>query len=205
MKKLISFLVLMALLCTGAWAEMEIQVIGGPEAGSDTVSLDDMQLGAKAEIDGWGEITLTTCKYIDWLHQFKQGMHTVAGNWNRFESGVEADYLLLQADVVNTSGTAKDYLATCEVKVIFDEEFEYAGWAWQYNWDNGTKDTEWDELNGIQNKEFVIDRADQFAIEPWYAGHYAFGCTLPNAIVESDKPLSLVITIDGNELTYNVR
>lgn len=44
-----------------------------------------------------------------------------------------------------------------------------------------------------------------FAAGPMYTGHYAFGCTLPNAVVNSKKPLRMVITIDGNELTYNIR
>ena len=36
-------------------------------------------------------------------------------------------------------------------------------------------------------------------------GHYAFGCTLPNSVVKSKKPLSMVININGNEITYNIR
>ena len=58
---------------------------------------------------------------------------------------------------------------------------------------------------GKQNKNWVIDPADNFEIDPMYSGHYVFGCTLPNAVVNSEKPLRMVITIDGNELTYNIR
>ena len=37
-------------------------------------------------------------------------------------------------------------------------------------------------------------------------GNYVLGCTLPNYVVDDAKsPLSMVITIDGNEITYNIR
>lgn len=184
--------------------DMGVQVIGGSFE-SQTVSLDDMQLETAAEIEGWGTITLTECKFEDLLHQYKQGKTTVEGNWNRFESGVEADYLILKANILNTTNASKDYLKDCTVKVVFNDDAEFAGWSWQYNWDNKTKDYDWDELNGIQNKEFVIDATDQFDINGWYEGHYCFGCTLPNAVVNGTAPLRMEITIGGNELTYNIR
>ena len=206
MKKVLLFVVLAVLMTvsTVIAQDMGVQVIG-PEIAAQTVGLDDMKLGEGAEIDGWGTITLTDCKYIDYLNQFRQGKHSVAGNWDRFESGLEADYLLIQADILNTTKSEKDYLSDVEVKVVFDDDVEYAGWYWQYNWDNGTKNTDWAELNGIQNKEFVITKADQFNIGPYYTGHYCFGCTLPNAVVSSKKPLRMEITMDGNELTYYIR
>lgn len=208
MKKLLMVMLVLAMVVgsSAALAEnMGVQVIGGSEIESDPVSLTDIKIGAEAEIDGWGMITLTDGKYIDSLNQYKQGKTTVAGNWVRFNSGEEADYFIIQADILNTTKTEKDYLSDVEVKAVFDDDIEYAGWFYQYNWDNETKDTEWNELNGIQNKEFVIDKADQFSIGPYYAGHYCFGCTLPNAVVNSKKPLRIEISIDGNEITYNIR
>ena len=208
MKKSILVILCCFLLFSAAHAEMSmgVQVILPDTAeGGQPVSLDDLKLNEAAEIDGWGTITLTSCRFLDALHQYKQGKHTVQGNWDRFNSGSEADYLIIQADILNSTKSERDYLSNVEVKAIFDDDVEYIGWYWQYNWDNETKNYEWNELNGIQNKEFVITKADQFAIGPYYAGHYCFGCTLPNAVVNGKQPLRLEIKIDGNEITYHVR
>lgn len=207
MKKILSALLVLTLLfgCSGALAEMGVQVIGGSQAETEPVSLDDLKLEESAQVDGWGTITLTSCKFENTLYQYKQGKHSVAGNWNMFDSGAEADYLVLKADILNSTKTERDYLASVEVKVVFDDDVEYAGWFWQYNWDNEIKDYDWNELNGIQNKMFVIDKADQFPIGPYYEGHYCFGCTLPNAVVNGKQPLRMEIVIDGNEITYNIR
>ena len=208
MKKILSMLIALSILlgCSAAMAEMGVQIIGGSlQEEGQPVSLDDMQLEEAVEVEGWGTITLTSCCFMDSLYQFKEGKHEVAGNWNVFDSGLEADYLLIQADILNNTKNAHDYLSDVEVKAVFDDDVEFAGWFWQYNWDNGTKDYDWGELNGIQNKEFVIAKADQFAIDPYYAGHYCFGCTLPNAVVNGEQPLRLEIRIDGNEITYNIR
>ena len=208
MKKILATLLVLSLIlsCSAAMADMEVQIIGGDQTGSgQPVSLDDLQLEEAAEIDGWGTITLTSCRFMDKLYQFKEGKHEVSGNWIEFSSGTEADYLVIQADILNNTKGAHDYLGDIEVKAVFDDDVEFAGWSWQYNWDNGTKSSDWNDLNGIQNKEFFIAQADQFAIDPYYMGHYCFGCTLPNAVVNGQQPLRLEIKIDGNEITYNVR
>ena len=44
-----------------------------------------------------------------------------------------------------------------------------------------------------------------FNIQPMYEGHYLFGCKLPNAVVNGSEPLSMKITMDGNEFTYHMR
>ena len=207
MKKMLACLiaVVLWLVPLGAFAEMGVQIIGGGEMSSDTVSLDDMQTGAAAEVDGWGTITLTDCKFQDELYQYKEGKHEVAGNWNVFKSGEEADYLVVKLDILNNTKAERNYLSDVEVKAVFMDDVEFAGWSYQYNWDNGVKNSDWGELNGIQNKEMVISAADQFAIMPFYIGHYCFGCTLPNTVVTSSEPLRLEVKIDGNELTYNLR
>ncbi len=206
MKKMLALLVVLTLVPFTAFAaDMGVQIIPGPEMETEPVSLDDLKLEESAKIDGWGTITLTFCDFQDNLTQYNKGKHEVAGNWSRFESGVEADYMILKADILNSTRTERDYLANVEVKVIFDDDVEFAGWFWQYNWDNGVKNSDWGDLNGIQNKELVIDKADQFPIGPYYVGHYCFGCTLPNAIVNGEEPLRMEITIDGNKITYNYR
>ena len=206
MKKFLSLVLVFLLIlnCGIAVAEMGVQIVGETPAEAEPVSLDNMQLNTEVEVPGWGSITLTSCRYLDSLFQYKPGMHTVAGNWEQFASGQEADYLVIQADIINTTAASRDYLSSVEVRAFF-RDVEFVGWSWQYNWNNEVKTYDWNELNGVQNKEFVISRDDQFSIDPFYAGHYCFGCTLPNAVVSSEEPLKLVITIDGNEITYNVR
>lgn len=208
MKKTILMILALLMLLTSSAAlaaDMGVQVIGGDMGAAQTVTLDDLKIDEAAEIEGFGTLTLTDCKFVDLLHQYKKGKTTVEGNWNRFSSGVEADYLIVQANILNTTSAEMDYLKNCEVKVVFDDNAEFAGWCYQYNWDNGTKNREWDELNGIQNKEFVIDVADQFAIGGWYEGHFCFGCTLPNAVVNGKQPLRVEIKLGGNEITHHIR
>ena len=51
----------------------------------------------------------------------------------------------------------------------------------------------------------ALDPADEQPIDMVYTGHYVFGCTLPTAVVNGSEPLSMVIDLGGNELTYNIR
>lgn len=210
MKKIISILVALSLLLsvpTAMAAEMGVQVIGGPETATETVSLDDLKLEVEAEIDGWGILTLTGYEVQNGLGYYRAGrqdVYSAAGDY--YWSGEEAEFAVLYADIVNTQIRNKDYLGKVEVKAVYDDVYEYAGWAYQRNYDNDT--TNWDSLEsdkGKQNTRWVINVADQFAIGPMYEGHYIFGCTLPNAVFKGNKPLKIVITIDGNEITYNIR
>ena len=112
-------------------------------------------------------------------------------------------------DILNTTTKSMNYLADCTVTVIFDDTYEFAGWCYQQNYNNATYKDIYrggvEEDKGKQNVNWVIDEADNFVIDPMYKGHYVFGCTIPNASVESKAPLKMIITIDGNEITYNIR
>lgn len=174
----------MLLGCSVAMAEMGVQVIGGPDTETEPVSLDDFKLNVDAEIDGYAVLFGTEFNYIN---EFKH--HP---SWtSTYSSGNEAEFAMLRIDILNTTMKPKDYLASYSVKVVYDDVYEYGGWAYQYDFD--------------QSKTTVLDLNEQFAIEPMYQGHYVFGCTLPNAVVNSKKPLRMEITIDGNEITYNIR
>lgn len=206
-RKLVLLIILMIAVCMPtAFAEgMGVQLIPPPDTeGAQPVSLDDLKLEEAAEIEDWGIITLTECKYLNRLYQYKQGKDTV-DDWNWFDSGVEADYLIVKANILNTTVNPMDYLKDCEVKLVFNDSAEFLGWSHQYNWDNASKDLDWGDLNGKMNKEFFIDAADQFEINSWYEGHYCFGCTLPNAVVNGTYPLRMEIKIGGNEITYHLR
>ena len=203
MKKLILLLVFALLLVSTAAAEMGVQIIKNTAV--EAVSLDDLKLEATVEVDDFGEITLTACKFLDEVFQFKQGQTTVPNNWTGFYSGQDAEFLVLQADILNTNHESIDYLKDCTVRVIFNDSAEFGGWSYQYNWDNGTKDYDWGINNGSQNKEFFVHRDDQYPIDSWYMGHFCFGCTLPNAVVTRKEPLRVEITIGDVEMTYHIR
>jgi len=198
MKRVLAMLlVFLMLLTTSAMAAgMGVQIIGGPEVETEPVSLDDVKLDVEVEIDGYGIITPTGFSFADMLRTYMKGD---SYNWKDFSSGAEAEYALFNVDILNTTLKNKEYLASCEVKVIYDDVYEYAGWAYQYNWNNA------DRGSNMSPKTSPIQPEDNFAIDPMYEGHYLFGCTLPNAVVNSKAPLKMIITIDGNEITYNIR
>ena len=105
-------------------------------------------------------------------------------------------------DILNLQLAPVNFLEQAEVKVVYDDTYEFAGWCYQYNYDNTFSDS---EQTQDANTQFVINPADQFAISPMYTGHYVFGCTLPNSVIESDSPMRMEIKVAGNELTYNIR
>ena len=188
---------------------MGVQVIGGPETETEPVSLDDLKIEAEAEIEGWGTITPTSFSFKDYLGHYTDESTIYKWDWekNYYESGNDADYALLYLDILNTTTAEKDYLSDYSVKVVYDDTYEYAGWAYQRNYNYGTLSNTGiaDEDKDKQNIHWAINDAYKFAISPMYEGHYIFGCTLPNAVVTGKKPLKLVITIDGNEIIYNIR
>lgn len=210
MRKILSMLLVLSMLlsASAALAEgMGVQVIGGPETETEPVSLDDLKLETEAEIDGWGILTLTSYEVQNGLGYYRSGRTDVydAGD-DYYWSGKEAEYAVLYADILNTQLKDKNYLENATVKAIYDDTYEYAGWVYQRNYNNGTYGRYSLEVDrSKQNTRWVINAADQFAISPMYEGHYIFGCTLPNAVIEGNKPLKLIITIDGNEITYNIR
>lgn len=208
MKKIISLLVILTLLLSAgnALAEgMDVQIIGIPELTAETVTLDDLQLETEVDIDGYGIVLAKSFEFTNYILSYKEGNKSDV----IYNSGNDAEYALLRLDITNTAFKEKDFLAECEVKAVFDDSYEYVGWAYQQNYDNPTWTNAQGEVykpyKGKQNLLYAVDKADNFPIEPMYTGHYMFGCTLPNAIVDSKAPLRLVITIDGNEITYNIR
>ena len=210
MKKILSVLLVLSMLlsASAALAEgMGVQVIGGPETETEPVSLDDLKLETEAEIEGWGILTLTAYEVQDGLGYYRSGktyVYSVSKDY--YWSGKEAEYAVLYADILNTQLKDKNYLENVSVKAVYDDTYEYAGWFHQRNYNNGTDNfasLEVDESK--QNTRWVVNASDQFSISPMYEGHYIFGCTLPNAVINGSKSLKLIITIDGNEITYNIR
>ena len=207
MKKVVSMVLalLMFLSCSAVFAEsMGVQVIGGPEVESEPVSLDDIKLNAEIDIPGFAKLIPTSYQVVDTLFSYAEGRNETSYYENAsYYSGNEADYAILRFDILNTQRKPVNFLDKYEVRVVYDDEYEYLGWAYQYNFNN--KSYEYNNDTKTANESFVIKPADNFAIDPMYEGHFAFGCTLPNAVITNKAPMKMVITIDGNELTYNIR
>ena len=209
MKRIVSLvLCLMMVLASTALAEdMGVQIIGGPAVETEPVSLDDLKLNMDAEIEGWGILTLTGYEVQDGMGYYRSGKNYPVDDGDYNWSGQEAEYVVLYADILNTALAAKDYMENVSVKAVFDDVYEYGGWSFQRNYNNSTSQYEYrlDADKSRQNVRWKINKADQFAIGPMYEGHYIYGCTLPNAVINSKRPLKMIITIDGNEITYNIR
>ena len=196
MKKLVALILILTVLTAVAQAaELGVQLIT-PETNmtAETVSLDDIKLNASVSVYGFGSIMPTAYSVQNNLVKYRKGSNST----DTINSGHEADFVILKMDITNTTATPKNYLADAEVKVVFDDTFEFIGWCYQYNWDRSNGDTKY-------SSNYVLSTEDNFNINPWYMGHFCFGCTLPNTVIESKAPLRLEIKIGGNEITYNIR
>ena len=185
MKKLLATILILAMLVptAGLGAGMDIQLISAPQTESEPVTLDDFKLGIDVTIDGYAVINGVSFEYVDrlgWINYFYAGD----------SSGAEADFAILHLDILNTTKTTKDYLKSGTVTVIFDDGYEYAGWIRQYDYN-------------VSKVDIIHDGS--FGIDPMYTGHYCFGCTLPNAVINSKAPLKMIIKIDDHEITYHIR
>lgn len=184
----LALVIIMMLSMAAANAEdMGVQIISAPAQETEEVSLDDLKLNTEVTVEGWGMLKATSYDVVDTLRYYPNTSYT-----NTYSSGEEADYAILSMDILNITTVSHDYLLDCTVKVVFDEDFEFAGWCYQRNFD-------------YSNKNAALGKNLTFSIDPMYVGHYYFGCTLPNAVIDSKAPLYMVITIDGNEITYNIR
>lgn len=176
------------ILGTVAIAEEEqdlgVVMIGGDEEEdtSEPVSLDDIKIGKKIEIEDYAEFTPTEYAVVD---EFYSGI-----NWER--SGNTAEYAILYFSLMNQKTETVDFNAEISsVVVTYNEKYQYAGWTFQ-------RDADGDPTHGISSNR-------QFGIDPMYEGLYMVGCTLPNAVIEGTEPLVLTFKLGENEVTYNIR
>lgn len=186
MKRLVGIFLLTLLMMFAAVtfaAEMGVQVIGGPATEAELVSLDDIKIGVDITIDDYGVLTPLAYTVQDTLPK--------AEVYDWYRSGTEAEFAVLKIDILNMSMREKSFLEDVEVKVVYDDRYEYGGWAYQFDYN--------------RSAESAIKKDDAFPIGPMYQGHYCFGATLPNAVFNAKEPLRMVVTIDGHEITYNIR
>ncbi len=215
MKKAVIVLIVLFLCIAGVYADiLGVQIIDTTSSDPDTVSIDNLAVGKEVEITDYAIITPTEFGYFDSLGYYNKGQKNIATDSGMgggyYYSENDADFAILRCDLTNLSLKARDFLKACTVTVVYDKKYKFDGWFYQSNynnngWNSGHYYWILEEDRGNQNKRYAINSADQFAINPMYTGHYIFGCTLPNAVINSTKPLKMVITLDGNEITYHIR
>lgn len=196
MRKILSIILVLSILlsCAAATAEIGIQIISDE---SESISFDDIKPNVSVELYDNALINMTAFEWVDQLWSYPKDRHD---GYLCFpiNSGSEQEHAIVRMDIVNLTLANKNFLAEAQVQAVFDDKYVYSGWMYQNNYDYGTE--------GNSNPQWnVIDPSENFSIGPMYTGHYAFGCTLPNAVVNSKKPLRMEITIDGNEIIYNIR
>ena len=200
---------------------------------SSKMTFDNVTFGKAYKIKGYASVTLLGFKFVDVYAQWEDGKasakldphenrkHCVyakkpvnpEGQYLSYvdatfkASGNEADFAWLKADVLNLQKSEAGFMKDIKVQVIYDDEYEYDGWIRQFNYDYGKAEIFSKDKNaGLIGWPVCLSPVDEMSIAPMYKGHYVFGCTLPNAVVEDkDSPLRMEITIGGHKLIHNIR
>lgn len=135
------------------------------------------------------------------------------GNWEYInvakniywkESEVSADFAWLWLDLVNLQHTEVDFNKEASVTVVFDDEYQFAGWIRQTDPNYVQRVYRWNYEGRYAINPFV-DPSDEYPIKMMYTGSFVFGCTLPMEVVNSTAPLRMEIKLGENELTYHIR
>ena len=233
MKKLFALvsLVLMVLCISGVSAEdLGVQIIGGPASQMVAMSLDDMQVGNEYTIDGYAKVAPKEFLIVDYFAQFNKDADYAAagnsynkdnvyyqeqalkGNWADYykqagwmDSGLNADFAWLQLNVTNLQKKRVSFMDEMTVKLVYADEYEFAGWIRQANFDYNTAVYRWNaQMTGAPFA--VLDPNNEEAVDMLYTGTFIIGCTIPNSVVEDKKsPLRIEIKMGENDLTYHIR
>ncbi|MBQ6772882.1 MAG: hypothetical protein IJR35_08205 [Synergistaceae bacterium] len=193
---------------------------------ADNMTFDNVTFNKDYKIKGYASVRLLGFKFVDmyaqWFDGKANGKVSVWGNNIVFNSkkfhdshhdcefilsGQESEFAWLKADVMNLQKVGVNFMKEISIKVIYDDEYEFTGWVRQFNYDY-SKSEVYTKIKdaGVIGWPVCLSPADEMTISPMYKGHYAFGCTLPNHVVEDkESPLRMIINIGGNELTYNIR
>ena len=142
--------------------------------------------------------------------QHSHGVGDVEGVW--FLGTIEHPERRITWDYVAEAGDSAYY----RFSLYADDEYEFAGWVRQFNHDyyttvyrksyEGTYYTTGTDADGRFYTDYAISAENEEPISQMYTGHYVFGCTLPNVVVEEkNTSLKMVVAIDGNEFTYYIR
>ena len=235
MKKILSMLLVLSMLfgCSVAMAEdLGVQIIGGNDAAMESMNLEDVKLETTYEIPGFAKITPVSFNYLDYFPQFDQGsngntetyydgnihadrIEIYSGGYRNYyshihfvNSGNNADFACFAVDIVNLQKNSYAFMKNASVKVIVGDDYEFAGWMRQFNYDYDFYREE-DKSSAEEYGKFIraaIVPGSEEEISMLYTGHYYFGCTLPNDVIKnSSMPIQMIITIGESEMTYNIR
>ena len=187
--------------------DARVELNGSEAAANASSDPGDLKPKAAAELSDWGLISCERAVFQDSLGYYREGEREVYDSYgDYYQSQVEAEFALVYISILNLKNTPVNFQDTCEVKVVYNDEYEFKGWCYQRNYDNAVyDDAPVPGDKGNQNQNWVINEADNFPIQPLFAGHYILGCTLPNAVVEGKEPLQLIAKIRGEEIVYNIR
>ena len=202
MKKFVVFaLIVIATFCAGiVFADDELKL-----------KVDDVAFSKEYKINGYVAVKFLGFKFIDafaqWKDDTRQEDATSSYSSSLQASGNEADFAWLKADVRNLMKSDTKFMGDFSVKVIYDDEYEYKGWVRQFNYDYSDAEVRTNNKDiGAVGSPICLSPKDEIAIGPLYVGHYAFGCTLPISVVDDkDSTIRMIITMKGNEFTYNIR
>ena len=190
MKRIICLTAALALLCWVCLAE------GGGSA--------EVSLGESIDLGDDSQLYLNACETLDRMGYYRAGQSEVGSASDYYRSGGDADYVVIQADILNSGSAERDYLDGAMVRL--SGEKQYAGWAFQLNYFNGTAQGEdYGDDSGSQNRRWVIDVADNYAIQPGGTGNYIFGCTVPASELDGGGALKLEVALKAGGFTYYLR
>lgn len=153
-----------------------------------------------------GKVDVLKTNNVNWNEAYQYAF------WN--DSGTGAEFAWLMLDITNLQKQEVNFMQEITVKVVYDDEYEYMGWVRQFNHDYetpvyrhdaGENFTCYTVDNDPNRGLFALDPENEFPIGMVYTGNYVIGCTLPNAVVESKRPLKMIVNIGGCELTYIIR
>lgn len=194
------------------------------------MSLDDMQLGTTYTIDGYATVTPVETMFVDYFAQFNKDADANRTDWNWAgsnsgiviysagrevhyyveagwkDSGVKEDFFWLRMDITNLKMSPVNYMSDEEatVKVVYNDEYEFAGWVRQADFDINS--AVFRQGMDTQGAPFaVLDPANEEPVDMMYTGVFIFGATLPNAVVEDKKgSLCMEIKLGDYDLTFNI-
>lgn len=128
------------------------------------------------------------------------------------DSGDGYQFLWLRTDVTNTNSEIENLTPVITVKVVYADEYEFGGWIRQIDYSKISRNysdgcvTRYGYEKDQHPAQIVMHPDKVEAVGPMQTGNYVFGCTLPNYVItDEETPLRMIIIIDGNEITYNIR
>ena len=167
--------------------------------------LNDLKLGERITINNTTALHLTAYSELNRLGYYPASNDRDFSK--AYDSGIETQYILVKMSIKNRGKYRINYLQDAHVEVVFDQNYRFGGWTQQYDHQKPTSTSTFvnEQDVGRQNENYVVSAADRYDIDPGQTGYYCFGCTLPNAVLSGTKPLKMIISIDGTEITHYIR